>query len=217
MPRLTVGQQKAAVLLAKLRELYPDAHCALSFSNPFELLIATILSAQCTDVRVNQVTPGLFARYPGPCAMAAAGLPELEGAIRSTGFFRNKAKNILGCAAALLDRHDGQVPRTLVELIGLPGVGRKTANVVLGNIFNIPAMVVDTHVKRLAYRFGWTCRMDPDGIEQDLCRLLPANNWTISSHILIFHGRALCKAQTPLCSQCPVFDLCPRLGVAKSK
>ncbi len=217
MPRLTVKQQKTAVLLAVLQELYPDARCALYFSNPFELLIATILSAQCTDVRVNQVTPGLFARYPDPRAFAAADLAELEDAIRSTGFFRNKAKNILDCAVALLDRHDGQVPRTMLELTALPGVGRKTANVVLGNIFNIPGMVVDTHVKRLANRFGWTRCIDPVRIEQDLCRLLPAKKWTVASHILILHGRALCKAQNPLCSQCPVFDKCPRIGVTRSK
>ncbi|WP_432821859.1 endonuclease III domain-containing protein, partial [Trichloromonas sp.] len=161
MSVLTIQQQKAGALLAVLEELYPDARCALYFNNPFELLIATILSAQCTDVRVNQVTPGLFARYPDPAAIARADLGELEAAIRSTGFFRNKARNILGCALALLERHDGQVPRTMEDLVELPGVGRKTANVVLGNIFNISSMVVDTHVKRLANRFGWTRSADP--------------------------------------------------------
>ncbi len=217
MSVLTIQQQKAGALLAVLEELYPDARCALYFNNPFELLIATILSAQCTDVRVNQVTPGLFARYPDPAAIARADLGELEAAIHSTGFFRNKARNILGCALALLERHDGQVPRTMEDLVELPGVGRKTANVVLGNIFNISSMVVDTHVKRLANRFGWTRSADPVKIEQDLCRLLPSEKWTTASHILILHGRALCKAPTPLCTQCPVFELCPRIAVARSK
>ncbi|OHB27792.1 MAG: endonuclease III [Desulfuromonadaceae bacterium GWC2_58_13] len=210
-------KKKAVLLLTALGELYPDARCALYFRNPFELLIATILSAQCTDVRVNQVSPALFARYPDPQAFAEADLAELEAAIRSTGFFRNKAKNILGCAKALLDRHDGQVPRTMTELTALPGVGRKTANVVLGNSFDTPGMVVDTHVKRLANRFDWTRSVDPVKIEQDLCRLLPAEKWTSASHILILHGRALCKAPIPLCSQCPVFDLCPRVGVTRSR
>jgi len=204
-------------MLAVLEELYPDARCALHFRNPFELLIATILSAQCTDVRVNQVTPRLFARYPDPRAFAEADLAELEDAIRTTGFFRNKARNIIGCAAALLDRHAGQVPRTMADLTALPGVGRKTANVVLGNIFNIPGVVVDTHVKRLANRFGWTRSADPVRIEQDLCLLLPAEKWTVASHILILHGRSMCKAPSPLCSQCPAFDLCARIGVTRSK
>ncbi len=217
MPGLTLKQHRAKDLLVALEELYPDAHCALYFRNPFELLIATILSAQCTDIRVNQVTPGLFDLYPNPRAFASADLADIEEAIRSTGFFRNKAKNIIGCAAALIDRHGGQVPQTMTELTALPGVGRKTANVVLGNIFNIPAMVVDTHVKRLARRFGWTDYTDPVKIEKDLCQLLTVEKWTIASHLLILHGRALCKAQTPLCSQCPIFDQCLRIGVTRSK
>lgn len=217
MPQITVNQKQAKALLAVLETLYPDARCALFFRNPFELLIATILSAQCTDVRVNQVTPGLFARYPTPRAFAEADLAELEEVIRATGFFRNKAKNIIGCATAVLERHHGQVPRTMAELTALPGVGRKTANVILGNIFHIPGMVVDTHVKRLANRFGWTRSGDPVKIEKDLCSLLPAEKWTLASHLLILHGRALCKAPTPLCSQCPIFQLCPRVGVNRSR
>lgn len=217
MSRLSVIQKKAAALLTVLRELYPDARCALYFRNPFELLIATILSAQCTDIRVNQVTPGLFERYQDPRAFAEADREELEGLIRSIGFFRSKAKHILGCAQALLTRHGGSVPETMEELIALPGVGRKTANVVLGNSFDIPGMVVDTHVKRLANRFGWTRSADPVKIEQDLCRILPEKDWTVASHLLILHGRALCKAPTPHCSNCPLLALCPRLGVNRSR
>jgi endonuclease III len=217
MVRPNVMQQKAAMVLAVLEELYPDARCALYFRNPFELLIATILSAQCTDVRVNQVTPGLFTRYPSPRAFAEVDLGDLEDAIRSTGFFRNKAKHIIGCAAALIARHGGLVPQTMEELIALPGVGRKTANVVLGNIFDIPAMVVDTHVKRLANRFGWTHSGDPFRIERDLCQLLPMETWTRAGHLLILHGRARCKALTPLCLNCPISDICPRCGVIRSK
>lgn len=217
MFRPGVTQKGAAELLAVLENLYPDARCALYFSNPFELLIATILSAQCTDIRVNQVTPGLFARYPDPRAFAEADLAELEDAIRSTGFFRNKAKHISGCAAALVKRHRSLVPQTMEELVALPGVGRKTANVILGNIFDIPGMVVDTHVKRLANRFGWTRSGDPVKIEKDLCHLLPAEIWTRTGHQLILHGRALCKAPTPLCSNCSILDICPRYGVTRSK
>ena len=210
-------RQRAAEVLAILAKTYPDAACALTYDNPWELLVATILSAQCTDVRVNMVTPALFRHYPTPAALAQADPETLEEMIRSTGFFRNKAKNLLGCAAALVAKHGGRVPETLAELIALPGVGRKTANVVLGNAFSTPGMVVDTHVKRLAFRLGWTRQSDPVKIEQDLCALLPAQEWTQAGHLLIHHGRALCKAPTPLCSQCPVFDLCPRTGVTRSR
>ncbi len=213
-------RERAAQVLAILARTYPAAECALNFNNPWELLVATILSAQCTDVRVNMVTPELFRRYPAPAALAAAEpaeLEELEELIRSTGFFRNKAKSLLGCAAALVARHGGEVPAGLAALTALPGVGRKTANVVLGNAFGIPGMVVDTHVKRLAYRLGWTEQSDPEKIEKDLCALLPKEEWTQAGHLLIHHGRALCKAPTPLCSQCPLLELCPRQGVTRSR
>ena len=207
---------KALELLKRLQQEYPDAHCALNYNNPWELLVATILSAQCTDVRVNQVTVELFRTFPDPASMATAQQVEVEHLIRSTGFFRNKAKNLIGCAGQLLKRHQGEVPRTLEELVALDGVGRKTANVVLGNAFGIPGMVVDTHVKRLSRRFGWTRSENPDQIEKDLSRLLPATEWTQCAHTLIFHGRACCKAPTPYCSRCQVVDICPRKGVTRA-
>jgi len=208
---------EAERILALLEQAHPDARIALNFSTPLELLVATILSAQCTDVRVNQVTPALFRRYPDAAAYAAANPAGLEEEIRSTGFFRNKAKSIIGCAQALVERHGGEVPCTMDELTALPGVGRKTANVVLGNAFDVPGMVVDTHVKRVSTRLGWTRQGDPVKIEADLCRLLPQERWTMASHILIFHGRRICKAPTPHCSSCPVLERCPRMGVKRSK
>ncbi|MDY0270241.1 endonuclease III [Trichloromonas sp.] len=211
-----MSRRRALLLLERLEALYPDAQCALHFQTPLQLLVATILSAQCTDLRVNQVTPDLFSRYPDAPSLAAADPVELEDLIRSTGFFRNKAKNLIGCARALVERHTGEVPQRMEELVALPGVGRKTANVILGNIFATPGMVVDTHVKRLAGRFGWTRESDPVRIEKDLCRLLPEERWTQTSHVLILHGRALCKAPIPHCSRCPVVDLCPRIGVGRS-
>ena len=210
-------RQQAAAVLALLERTYPGAECALVYRSPWELLVATILSAQCTDVRVNQVTPALFARFPGPREMAGADLAELEDLIRSTGFFRNKAKSLLGCAAVLSEEYGGQVPASQEALTALPGVGRKTANVVLGNAFGIPGMVVDTHVKRIAFRLGWTEQTDPVKIEKDLCALLPEAQWTEAGHLLIHHGRALCKAPTPQCSRCPLLELCPRRGVVRSK
>lgn len=215
--KVTARRQQAAVVLETLERTYPGAECALNYRSPWELLVATILSAQCTDVRVNQVTPALFARFPTPGAMAAADPAELEELIRSTGFFRNKAKSLLGCAAAIKREHGGRVPAEREALTALPGVGRKTANVVLGNAFGIPGMVVDTHVKRIAFRLGWTDQSDPVKIEQDLCALLPETKWTEAGHLLIHHGRALCKAPTPLCSGCPLLELCPRKGVKRSK
>ncbi len=211
------GRAKALQTLDILDAMYPDAECALRHDNPYQLLVATILSAQCTDVRVNQVTPALFARYPDPQRLAQADLDELEELIRSTGFFRNKARNLITCAGALVARHRGEVPPDLDSLVALPGVGRKTANVVLGNAFGIPGMVVDTHVKRLAYRLGWTRHSDPEKVERDLMRLLPAERWTQTSHTLIHHGRALCKAPTPHCSSCPLQNDCPRNGVRRAK
>ena len=179
--------------------------------------MATILSAQCTDKRVNQVTIGLFAALPGPAEMAAASQSQVEALIRSTGFFRNKAKNLILCAQQVLAEHQAEVPQTLDELVALAGVGRKTANVVLGNAFQIPGMVVDTHVKRLANRFGWTKSDNPVQIEKELAKLLPKEVWTQSGHTLIAHGRACCKAPTPICSQCPIIEICPRIGVNRSR
>jgi len=210
-------RHQATRVLETLANCYPDAHCALHYRSPWELLVATILSAQCTDVRVNLVTPKLFSRFPDPRAMAAAAAEELEELIRSTGFFRNKARNLIGCARALIEDHNGQVPGQLDALVKLPGVGRKTANVVLGNAFAIPGMVVDTHVKRISRRLGWSRQEDPVQIERDLCRLLPQQEWTQAGHLLIAHGRAVCKAPTPWCSRCPVIELCPQTGVNRSR
>ncbi|WP_235606733.1 endonuclease III [Syntrophotalea acetylenivorans] len=209
-------RKKAVRILDKLYQLYTDAHCALRYDSPFQLLVATILSAQCTDVQVNKVTLGLFAKYPSVQDLAEADLYVLEGDIRSTGFYRNKAKSLLGCAQTLISQYNGQVPQTLSELVRLPGVGRKTANVVLGNVFGIPGMVVDTHVKRLSRRFAWTDQQDPVKIERDLCQLLPERHWVQASHLLIFHGRQLCKAPIPLCSQCPLLKECPQRGVDRA-
>ncbi len=207
---------QAIQLLRALEELYPAAECALNYENPWQLLVATILSAQCTDVRVNIVTRELFKQLPGPQQMAAASQEQVEELIRTTGFFRNKAKNLIQSSQQLLDLHQGQVPADLNALVALNGVGRKTANVVLGNAYGIPGMVVDTHVKRLSRRFGWTREDDPEKIEKDLCRLLPQTEWTQCSHTLIAHGRACCKAPTPQCSRCGVVALCPRKGVVRS-
>jgi endonuclease-3 len=209
-------KEKALALLRALEQIYPDAHCALNYKNPWELLVATILSAQCTDVRVNIVTEELFKVLPGPQEMAAASQEQVEELIRSTGFFRNKSKNLILCAQQVLELHQGEVPQDLVSLVALNGVGRKTANVVLGNAFGIPGMVVDTHVKRLARRFGWTKSDNPVQIEQELSKLLPQQDWTQSGHTLIAHGRACCKAPTPTCSRCPVIELCPRITVQRS-
>ena len=207
----------ATTILDRLAEIYPAAECSLAHRSPFELLIATILSAQCTDLRVNLVTPRLFARYPDAAALSQADLAEVEALIRSTGFYHAKARHLIGCAQGLIERHHGEVPATLRELTALPGVGRKTANVILGTAFNIPAMVVDTHVSRLAQRFGWTTAKDPVRIETGLSELLPRRYWISTSHLLIYHGRAFCKAPTPDCSTCPIFTLCPRQGVTRSR
>ena len=209
--------EKALHLLQALEKIYPEAHCALLYRNPWQLLVATILSAQCTDKRVNLVTATLFKVLPGPEQMAAASQDQVEGLIRSTGFFRNKAKNLIRCAEQVLTRHQGEVPADLDALIALNGVGRKTANVVLGNAYQIPGMVVDTHVKRLARRFGWTKGDNPEQIEAELSHLLPVSSWIQCSHTLIAHGRACCKAPTPNCSSCPIIELCPRRGVQKSR
>ena len=191
---------------------YPNAHCELNFSNPLELLVATILSAQCTDVRVNKVTPALFAKYPTAADYASANRTELEGLIASTGFFRNKAANIMGMAQAVVHNFGGQIPNRLEDLITLPGVGRKTANVVLGNAFGVPGITVDTHMGRLARRFGWTTHEDPVKVEFDIMNLIPKQEWTLLSHRVIFHGRRICFARKPACGVCPIQKLCPSFG-----
>jgi len=198
----------------RLCKIYPQALCSLDFTSPFQLLIATILSAQCTDKRVNVVTGGLFARWPTAAALAAAGQAEVEAVIRSTGFFRAKAKNIRGCCLALVERHGGEVPRTLEELVRLPGVGRKTANVVLGSGFGLPSgVVVDTHVGRISRRLGLTRHADAVKAERDLIAAIPKSHWIAFSHRLIEHGRTVCTARRPRCEDCPLTDLCPRVGV----
>ncbi len=195
-----------------LAETYPDAHCELTFESPFQLLIATVLSAQTTDKRVNLTTPTLFAKYPTPDDLAAANPDELEEMLKPTGFYRNKAKAIIGLSAAIRDRFGGQVPGLLADLDALPGVGRKTANVVLGNAFGVPGITVDTHFQRLARRFGWTTQTDPDKIERDVGALFPKSDWTLLSHHLIWHGRRICHAQRPACGACPLAVLCPSFG-----
>jgi endonuclease-3 len=196
-----------------LAATYPQAHCELDFADPYELLVATILSAQCTDARVNQVTPALFARYPTPADLAAADRSELEAMIASTGFFRNKATSLLGMAARVVEAYDGQVPGRLDALVTLPGVGRKTANVVLGNAFGVPGITVDTHFGRLSRRFGWTTEEDPAKVEAEVGSLFPRREWTDLSHRLIWHGRRICHARTPACGACPLAALCPSFGL----
>jgi endonuclease-3 len=206
-------RDRARELLGRLPEIYPDAHCELVFSNPLELLVAKILSAQCTDKRVNLVTQELFRRCRSARDFADIPLPGLEALVRSTGFFRNKAKNIRNMAVLLLAKHEGQVPDSLAELAALPGVGRKTANVVLGNAFGRnEGVVVDTHVTRLARRLGLTNSNDPVRIEQDLVKLFPRRHWTDLSHWLIFHGRRRCRARNPDCAGCELRDICPSAG-----
>jgi endonuclease-3 len=201
---------RAAEIFDRLHRAYPDARCALDFETPFQLLVATILSAQCTDKRVNMVTPGLFRRYATPAALAAAKLEELEEMIKSTGFFRNKSRSLVGMAAAITEQHGGNVPSEMDQLIDLPGVGRKTANVILGNAFGRDeGIVVDTHVARLSQRLALTREADPVKIEQDLMRLFPRSQWTLLAHLLIEHGRQVCVARTPKCEHCVVSDLCP--------
>lgn len=207
-------RERSAEIIRRLRVRHPDARCSLDHRNAYELLTATILSAQCTDERVNRVTPALFARYPAPVDLAGASQPELEEMIKSTGFFRNKARSLLGMAGALVDRHDGTVPETMAALVKLPGVGRKTANVVLGNAFGMSeGVVVDTHVTRVAGRLALTKQRDPVKIEQDLMAVVPREDWTDLAHLFIYHGRATCKAPTPLCERCVLVDLCPSARV----
>jgi endonuclease III len=208
--RRKLAPPPSAELYERLAALYPDAHCELDFRSPLELLVATILSAQCTDVRVNMVTPHLFERYPTVGALAAARQEDVEEIIRSTGFFRNKAKAIIAMANALIERHGGEVPASLDDLVRLPGVGRKTANVILGNAFSMnEGVVVDTHVGRLSTRLGLTAETDPVKVEQALIPLFPRDRWTMLSHLLIWHGRRVCDARRPRCGECTLRDLCP--------
>jgi endonuclease-3 len=216
MPRETLEARKARLkkIIAALDRTYPEAHCELGHADPLELLIATILSAQCTDKRVNIVTKELFKKHRSAADYAKAPLAELEQAVKTTGFFRNKAKNIQACCRKLIVRHDGRVPRTMEELTQLDGVGRKTANVVLGNAFDINVgVVVDTHVARLSQRLGLTKQKTPEKIERDLMALVPQKQWTLFSHWLIWHGRRRCDARRPDCAHCEIRKLCPRLGV----
>jgi len=205
---------RAGEILARLQAAYPGSHCALDHSSALELLVATILSAQCTDVRVNLVTPALFAACPTPAHYAAIPIGELEALIQSTGFFRNKAKSLRGLGRALIERHGGEVPQNMAELVELPGVGRKTANVVLGNAFATnEGVVVDTHVGRLARRLGLSRATDPVKVEHDLMPLFPRADWTQLSHLLIDHGRRICNARKPLCASCFLADICPSAAV----
>jgi len=202
--------ERALEVVDRLREEYPDARCELDHRNPYELLAATILSAQCTDARVNMVTPELFERYPTPEDLAHARQEDVEEIIRSTGFFRNKARSLIGMATKVVEEHGGEIPQTMAELVELPGVGRKTANVVLSNAFGkAEGVVVDTHVGRIVRRLGFTEKKDPVGVERDLMELFPRELWGPLEHLFIFHGRQICKAQRPRCGECVLADLCP--------
>jgi len=203
-----------AKVLDILQKEYPDARVTLDFKDPLQLLIATILAAQCTDERVNQVTKELFKKYRKASDYARADLQTFEGEIRSTGFFRNKAKSIIACGQALEEKFNGKVPRTLEELTSLPGVGRKTANIILGNAFGQQAIAVDTHVKRVTHRLGWAKADDPDKIEFELMDVIPQNRWTLGCHQIVFHGRRVCMAKNPQCLTCPVAKLCPKIDVS---
>ena len=206
--------ERTETILGRLKEEYPNSRCALVHQSPLQLLVATILSAQCTDKRVNEVTPALFERYPQAADYAAAPLEELEDMVRTTGFFRNKARSLKGLGQALTDEHEGEVPATMESLVALPGVGRKTANVVLGNAFGIDeGIVVDTHVGRLSRKLALTEEKDPVRVERDLTALVPHSDWTLWAHLLIDHGRAVCKARRPDCGRCVLIDLCPSAEV----
>lgn len=208
--------RRARRIYRLLAARYPDAHCELDFTNPFELLVATILSAQTTDVRVNMVTPELFRRYPDAHALAAADRTAVETIIESTGFFRAKTDSLLKLGATLVEEYAGEVPGRMADLVKLPGVGRKTANVVLGNAFGVPGITVDTHFGRLVRRFGWTVEEDPVKVEHAVGALIPRKEWTQLSHVLIFHGRRTCHAKRPACGACPVARLCPAYGVGET-
>ncbi len=207
------GAAPAKEVLAFLARAYPGARVLLDHRNPFELLVATVLAAQCTDERVNGVTPALFRSWPDPAAFAKAGQGEVEDAVRSTGFYRNKAKAVRDLSAALVERHDGRVPRTMEELTALPGVGRKTASILLGACFGLPALPVDTHVGRVSFRIGWTGSKDPVRIEEDLAREIPPKKWWEFATRLGWHGRQVCVARKPLCPECGLASVCPKRGV----
>jgi len=216
--KLEQKKTRTATIIRKLKRYYPDARCALHHNNPLELLVATILSAQCTDERVNMVTPELFSRYHSAKAYGEAPLPDLEHHLRSINFFRNKAKALKGMGEKLALEHGGEVPREVAALVGLPGVGRKTANVVVGNAFNVATgIVVDTHVKRVAYRLALTNQKTPEKVEVDLLRVVPKEDWIMLAHLLIFHGRQICKARRPLCEKCPLEGECPKKGVTANQ
>ena len=204
--------RRARAIDRELGRIYPDAHCELDFTSPLELAVATILSAQCTDARVNMVTPALFARYPTAKDYAEADRAEVEELIKPTGFFRNKTTSLIGLGQALVERHDGEVPRTLAELVELPGIGRKTANVILGNAFGVPGLTVDTHFGRLARRLDWTQETDPVKVEHAVAELIPKKDWTLLSHRLIWHGRRCCYARKPDCGACGIARWCPSRG-----
>lgn len=205
--------RRARRIARELAQAHPDAHCKLHFTSPLELLVATILSAQCTDARVNEVTPAVFARYASAAEYAAADRADLEELIRPTGFFRAKTASLIGLGQALCERHGGAVPARLADLVALPGVGRKTANVVLGNAFGVPGITVDTHVGRLARRLGFTAENDPVKVETAIAGLIPKADWTMLSHRLIFHGRRVCFARNPSCGACRLARLCPSYGI----
>lgn len=213
-PKLPPAKERVPLLLARLAEAYPETGTALNFGTPFQLLVATILSAQCTDARVNLVTPALFERFPTPESVVAATVEQIIPFVKSINFFNNKAKNIHGAATTIVKTHGGEVPGTLEELVKLPGVGRKTANVVLGDAFGTTGITVDTHVGRLARRLGLTTRTDPVKVELDLMDLWPQESWTDASHRLILHGRRVCAARKPNCEACTLANHCPKVGVA---
>ena len=224
MPKTDSADQRVAnkrrvrKIVRRLAKAYAGAECALRHENPFQLAVATILSAQCTDERVNMVTPAVFERFPTAECLAMANQKDVETLINSTGFFRSKAKNLCGMGRMVVAQHGGKLPRTLDELIQLPGIGRKTANVVLGTAFGIPSgVVVDTHVKRISYRLGLTEQTSPEKVEQDLMAILPKSEWIDFSHRLIHHGRQICKARKPACEECPLLDCCPRVGLPPLK
>jgi endonuclease-3 len=212
---LALKKKQATAIYKALCKKYPDVHCELNFKTPFQLLIATVLSAQCTDKRVNMVTPALFKKYPTPQKMAGAPILDLEELVRTTGFFRAKANNIKKLSALLLDKYGGKVPPIQDELVTLPGVGRKTANVVLGHAFDIPGITVDTHFGRLSRRFGWSTSEDPYKVEMDVAPLIPEKEWTNLSQRLIWHGRRICFARKPACGACPLAKLCPSYGIGE--
>lgn len=214
--KLEEKRARALEIIECFKRVYPEAECSLDFETPFELMVATILSAQCTDARVNLVTPALFKRFPDAKAMARAKVGEVEKLIASTGFYKNKAKALVESAKVLVERHRGQVPRTLDELVALRGVGRKTANVILGVAYGIPGMVVDTHVGRLSRRLGFTEQTDPVKVEREMMQIIPRKEWTPFGHLMISHGRARCAARKPDCRRCEVDGLCPKIGVAQS-